>query len=85
MSGTEFSGPTAALDDLYLDKYNVICNPDESDEDALVIVEELLKAIGMHLTYQDAAEHDVHVAYVSHISHTPPVCAFGLSSYGFSD
>ena len=76
MSGTEFSGPTAALVDLYLDKYNVICNPDESDEDALVIVEELLQAIGMHLIYQDAAEHDVHVAYVSHISH---ISAFALA------
>ncbi len=76
MAGTEFSGPSAAKEHLYQDKYNVICNPDQCDEDALIMVERILTDIGMHLMYQDAAEHDVQVAYVSHISH---ISAFALA------
>jgi len=76
MAGTEFSGPSAAVNDLYTNKYNVICNPDQCDERALVAVEKLLTELGMKLLYQDAAEHDIHVAYVSHISH---ISAFALA------
>lgn len=76
MSGTEFSGPSAAIENLYTDKFNVICNPDQCDEDALILTERILSDIGMQLIYQDAAEHDVHVAYVSHISH---ISAFALA------
>ena len=76
MAGTEFSGPDAALLNLFEGNYNVICNPQDSDEDALQLVEELLKEIGMSLLYQDSEEHDTHVAYVSHISH---LSAFALA------
>lgn len=76
MAGTEFSGPNAAVQGLFKNCFNVICNPDECDLDALEIVENLLESLGMKLIYQEASEHDQHVAYVSHMSH---ISAFALA------
>ncbi|MBA3649678.1 MAG: prephenate dehydrogenase [Chitinophagales bacterium] len=69
MWGTEFSGPDAAVKDAFVNKAVVICGKDDSDEDALKLVENIYQQIGMHLIYMDAADHDVHAAYISHISH----------------
>lgn len=77
MWGTEYSGPEAAVQGAFEGKATVICNRNESDGDALQIVEDLYKALGMHLVYMDAAAHDVHVAYVSHISH---ITSFALAN-----
>ena len=52
MAGTEFSGPSAAIDHLFKDCYNVICDAEESDKDALELVEQLLTRMGMKLIYQ---------------------------------
>ncbi len=76
MSGTEFSGPKAAVEELFHEKYNVICNSEESDADAVEIVKSLCTELKMKLLYQDATEHDTHVAYVSHMSH---ISAFALA------
>jgi prephenate dehydrogenase len=77
MWGTEFSGPEAAVRDAFINKAVVICNKEESDEDALKTVELIYKNLGMHLVYMGAQEHDVHVAYVSHISH---ITSFALAN-----
>lgn len=77
MWGTEYSGPEAAVKDAFAGRATVICNRDESDEDAVTLVEDLYKTLGMHLVYMDAAAHDVHVAYVSHISH---ITSFALAN-----
>ena len=77
MWGTEFSGPEAAVRDAFINKAVVICNKEESDEDALKTVELTYKNLGMHLVYMGAQEHDVHVAYVSHISH---ITSFALAN-----
>lgn len=69
MAGTEFSGPTAAQASLFEGKACIICNPDETDNDALQLVRGIFRKSGMHIIYMDAWRHDVHVAYVSHISH----------------
>ncbi len=69
MAGTEFSGPDAALEDLFVNKVCVICNKEESSAHALKICEDFFKAIKMQLTYMEADAHDVHTAYISHISH----------------
>lgn len=76
MSGTEFSGPEAAVEDLFHDKFNVICDQEDSDPDALEITKSLCQKIGMKLLFQSAEEHDEHVAYVSHMSH---ISAFALA------
>lgn len=76
MAGTEFSGPEAAIEGLFDNGFNVICNAEQSDEDALKLVEQIFTAIGMNLIYQESEAHDTHVAYVSHISH---ISAFALA------
>jgi prephenate dehydrogenase len=77
MWGTENSGPTAAVAGAFIDKATVICNTEESDADAIQLVEKVYKTLGMHLVYMNAKAHDVHVAYVSHISH---ITSFALAN-----
>ncbi len=77
MWGTEYSGPTAAVAGAFIDKATVICNKEESDVDALQLVEKVYETLGMHLVYMNAKAHDVHVAYVSHISH---ITSFALAN-----
>lgn len=77
MWGTEFSGPSAAQDDAFVDKATIICNKEQVDKDALELVEKMYQALGMHMLYMDAIKHDIHVAYVSHISH---ITSFALAN-----
>ena len=77
MWGTEFSGPEAAVKGAFVNKATVICNKEGSDADAVEKAEQLYHALGMHLVYMNAADHDVHVAYVSHISH---ITSFALAN-----
>lgn len=69
ISGTEFSGPTAAIKDLFRNKTNIIC---EVEKTAFKLQEralEIFKSIGMRIRYMDPKSHDRHIAYVSHLSH----------------
>ena len=69
ISGTEFSGPKAALKGLYKDKTNIIC---EVEKTAFKLQEKALdifSKIGMRIRYMDPVSHDRHIAYVSHLSH----------------
>jgi prephenate dehydrogenase len=77
MWGTEFSGPEAAVKNAFVNKATVICNKEESDADALELIENICRELEMHLVYMDAQAHDVHVAYVSHISH---ITSFALAN-----
>jgi prephenate dehydrogenase len=77
MWGTEYSGPEAAVHGAFQDKATVICNRSESDTDAVELVENIYRALGMHIIYMDAAAHDLHAAYVSHISH---ITSFALAN-----
>lgn len=69
IAGTEFSGPSAALRNLFRDKTNIICEVEKTafklQEKAL----EVFKAMGMRIRYMDPKSHDKHIAYVSHLSH----------------
>lgn len=69
MWGTENNGPKSAIAESFSGKAGVICNKEESAEDALNIVEQVVNALDMHMIYMDAQDHDVHTAYISHISH----------------
>lgn len=69
IAGTEFSGPTAALKGLFQGKSNIICEAEKTGEPQLKLGEEIFKRLGMKLSYMDAASHDKHIAYVSHLSH----------------
>jgi prephenate dehydrogenase len=76
MAGTENSGPWAALPNLFESKAGIICNSSDSDPDAVALVERMYDALNMRLIHMQAADHDVHVAYVSHVSH---VISFALA------
>lgn len=69
MWGTENSGPQSAIADSFSGKAGVICNKEESAEDALQTVEKIVEALDMHMIYMNAEDHDIHTAYISHISH----------------
>ncbi|MTE28122.1 prephenate dehydrogenase [Winogradskyella ouciana] len=69
IAGTEFSGPKAALEGLYRNKTNIIC---EVEETAFKLQEKALKLfseLGMRIRYMNPKAHDKHIAYVSHLSH----------------
>ncbi len=75
IAGTEYSGPEAAFAALLLGKTMIICEKEKSTPAALALAEELCRALEMPLRYMQAAEHDLHLAYVSHLSH---VSSFAL-------
>ena len=69
IAGTEFSGPQAAIPNLYRGKTNIIC---EVEKTAFKLQErgmEIFNRLGMRIRYMDPASHDKHIAYVSHLSH----------------
>ena len=77
MWGTEYSGPESAVKGAFENKAVIICNAAESDADALSWTKAMYKKIGMHLLEMEAKAHDLHAAYVSHISH---ITSFALAN-----
>ena len=77
MAGTEYSGPSAAVGGLFEGKICIICDREESDDDAVETVEKMYAALGMRVKYMESHRHDMHAAYVSHISH---ISAFVLAA-----
>lgn len=77
MWGTEYSGPDAAVSGAFVNKAAVIANHNDSDADAVKMVEDIYRGLGMHIIHMDAAAHDLHAAYVSHISH---ITSFALAN-----
>ncbi|MBP3483023.1 MAG: prephenate dehydrogenase [Alistipes sp.] len=77
MWGTEYSGPSAARNDAFAGRTVVILERERTASDALALVERIYETIGMHRIYMDSGEeHDLHAAYVSHISH---ITSFALA------
>ena len=77
MWGTEYSGPEAAVKGAFENQAVIICNADESDADAVEWTRNMFRKIGMHLLDMRADDHDLHAAYVSHISH---ITSFALAN-----
>src|SRR5206468_970621 len=77
MWGTEYSGPEAAVKDAFTGCACVICEKEKSDLCAGKVVEQIYRALGMHIIYMNAEAHDIHAAYVSHISH---ITSFALAN-----
>jgi prephenate dehydrogenase len=77
MSGTENSGPTAALEDLFRDKITIICDHAETSPQHLALVEKMFQTLGMDIAYMSADEQDHSTAYVSHLPHA---AAFALAN-----
>lgn len=77
MWGTENSGPAAAQKIAFANKAAVICNANDSMADAVQKIENLYKALEMNVVHMEASLHDVHVAYISHVSH---ITAYALAN-----
>ena len=76
MWGTEYSGPRAAQHGAFTGRNAVLCEAERSDADALATVERIFRTLDVPVVYMGAEEHDLHAAYVSHISH---VTSFALA------
>jgi len=77
MWGTEYSGPEAAVKEAFSGRTCVICEKEKSDADAVETMEKIYSQLGMQLSYMDPYDHDIHAAYVSHISH---ITSFALAN-----
>lgn len=76
MAGTEYSGPEAAIPNLFDGKCTVLVDVQDSDPDALAVTRQLFDSIPMRQVELDRYAHDIHTAYVSHISH---ISSFALA------
>ena len=76
MAGTEYSGPWAAQPGLFDGRACILADAEESAPSAVETIEALYGALNMRVLRMDARQHDVHTAYVSHISH---VTSFALA------
>ena len=70
IAGTEFSGPDAAIYDLFSDKVNIICEQHLSSKEMVNLASKIFEGLKMRNVYMESAkQHDIHIAYVSHLSH----------------
>ncbi|MDX8404719.1 MAG: prephenate dehydrogenase/arogenate dehydrogenase family protein [Mariprofundus sp.] len=75
IAGTEQSGAAAASAGLFDKRLTVITPEQDSDADALTLVQQLWEQTGSRVVMMDAAEHDEFLASVSHLPH---LAAFAL-------
>ena len=98
MTGTEKSGPKAAIDDLYEGKTVVLCDLEDNTEIHINRAYEIFQAIGMRIVVMDSSKHDIHACYMSHLphilsfslantvmSHEDPKSIIALAAGGFKD
>ena len=77
MWGTEYSGPGAAVENAFEDKAVIVCDTIESDPEALAMATEIFNSLKMRIIEMGSNDHDLHAAYVSHISH---ITSFALAN-----
>ena len=77
MAGTENSGPSAALENLFLGKIAIVCDQEKSGPQHLALVEKMFYALGMNIAYMTSDEQDHTTAFVSHLPHA---VAFALAN-----
>lgn len=77
MSGTENSGPTAALEALFENKINIICDQEKSGPQHLALAEKMFQVLGMNIAYMSADDQDHSTAFISHLPHA---AAFALAN-----
>lgn len=76
IAGTEYSGPEAAFASLLEQKTMILCEREKSLPASLQLVENICHKLQMQLRYMNAQDHDLQLAYVSHLSH---ISSFALS------
>lgn len=76
MAGTERSGPDAAIDNLFRNRFTLLIDSQQSAPEAVDKVSKLWKAVGAVLATMTAEEHDRTAALLSHMPH---VLAYALA------
>lgn len=69
MSGTENSGPNAALEGLFRGKITILCDQADCGPQHLALIEKMFQTLGMSIAYMSADEQDHSTAFVSHLPH----------------
>ena len=69
MSGTENSGPTAAIEHLFEDKICIICDQEKCRPQHLALAEKMYQSLGMPTAYMTSDEQDHTTAFISHLPH----------------
>ena len=69
IAGTEFSGPEAAIYNLFDGKVNIICDRELSSAESIEKTLAIFEALNMRTIFMNSVEHDKHIEYVSHLSH----------------
>ena len=69
LAGTEFSGPEAAILNLFNGKVTILCETEKTDWKLLDEALSIFKKLNMRIKMMNPTEHDRHIAYVSHLSH----------------
>jgi prephenate dehydrogenase len=77
MSGTENSGPSAAIENLFRGKITILCDQEDSGPQHLALSEKMFQNLGMDIAYMTADEQDHSTAFVSHLPHA---AAFALAN-----
>ncbi len=69
MSGTENSGPTAAIEGLFKGKIAILCDQEDSGPQHVALVEKMFQSLKMDIAYMTSDEQDHSTAFVSHLPH----------------
>lgn len=69
IAGTEFSGPSAAFAELFMEQAQILCETYKTRPDLLEWAVQWFRNMDMKIHEMDAEAHDKHIAYVSHLSH----------------
>jgi prephenate dehydrogenase len=77
MAGTEYSGPNAAIEDLYENKIMVVCDIEQSGKKQKEVAINLFKYLKMKIKFMKSNEHDRHAAFISHMPH---IVSFSLAN-----
>ena len=77
MSGTEYSGPLAAVEGLFKGKITIVCDHKKSGPQHLALIEKMFQALEMNIAYMSSDEQDHSTAFVSHLPHA---AAFALAN-----
>jgi len=77
MTGTEKSGPKAAIDDLYEGKTVVFCDLEDNGNVHVNRAFRIFQEIGMRIVVMDSDQHDIHACYISHLPH---IISFSLAN-----
>ncbi len=69
IAGTEYSGPKAAFAELFDQKVMITCQEELSGQKQLSLYNQYCESLQMQMRKMDPLSHDLHLAFVSHLSH----------------